>query len=155
MLIIHSILAAMAVGAVALWPGSVLAVLSVAAAATVDVALGASPTTAFAAVAPMLAFLAAALTLAARVERSGLADRAAVALAAAARGNAAALYALVCGVCALLTAVVSLDGAVVLMVPGLLALARRARAPLAPLFLGVVAVANAASIAVPQGNPTS
>src|ERR671924_262440 len=50
---------------------------------------------------------------------------------------------------------VALDGAVVLMVPVLLALARDSRAPLTPLFLGVIAVANAASIAVPQGNPTS
>jgi Na+/H+ antiporter NhaD/arsenite permease-like protein len=50
---------------------------------------------------------------------------------------------------------VSLDGAVVLMVPLLLALARRWSIPLAPLFLGVVAVANATSIAVPQGNPTN
>jgi len=50
---------------------------------------------------------------------------------------------------------VSLDGAVVLMIPLLLALARRFDAPTRPLFLGVVAVANAASLAVPQGNPTN
>jgi arsenical pump membrane protein len=154
-LIIHSIVAGLAVGAVALRPGRATSALVVAGAAAVDVALGAAATPALAAVAPLLAFLAAALTLAALVERSGLAERAAGLLAAAARGSALGLYALVCILCALLTAVVSLDGAVVLMVPVLLALARHARAPLAPLFLGVVAVANAASIAVPQGNPTN
>lgn len=41
------------------------------------------------------------------------------------------------------------------MVPVLLVLARRFGAPLPALLLGVVAVANAASIAVPQGNPTN
>src|ERR671925_126840 len=155
MLIVHAILAALAVGSVAPAPGRALSALAVAGAAVVDVALGAAATPALAAIAPLLTFLAAALTLAALVERSGLAERAAVSLAAAARGSAALLYVLVCALCALLTAVVSLDGAVVLMVPVLLALARHARAPLAPLFLGVVAVANAASIAVPQGNPTN
>jgi Na+/H+ antiporter NhaD/arsenite permease-like protein len=41
------------------------------------------------------------------------------------------------------------------MVPIVLALHRRHGAPLAPLLLGVVGVANVASIAVPQGNPTN
>jgi arsenical pump membrane protein len=41
------------------------------------------------------------------------------------------------------------------MVPLLLVLADRFHAPGQPLFLGVVAVANVASIAVPQGNPTN
>jgi arsenical pump membrane protein len=41
------------------------------------------------------------------------------------------------------------------IVPVLLAVSRRAEAPFAPLFLGAVVVANAASIAVPQGNPTN
>ena len=43
--------------------------------------------------APLLAFLCAALTLAALVERSGLAARAAHALAAGARGSTPLLYA--------------------------------------------------------------
>jgi arsenical pump membrane protein len=106
-------------------------------------------------VAPLLLFLATALTLAALVERSGLADRAASSLATSARGSGIALYALVCALCAVLTAIVSLDGAVVLIVPVLLTLERRVAASLPPLFLGVVVVANAASIAVPQGNPTN
>ena len=41
------------------------------------------------------------------------------------------------------------------MVPLVLALARRHGLPLPPLLLGTVVVANAASIAVPQGNPTN
>jgi arsenical pump membrane protein len=155
MLIVHFILAALAVGGVALGPGRALSAVAVAGAATVDIALGAAAAPALAAVAPLLVFLAAALTLAALVERSGLAERAARSLARAAHGSMLRLYVLVCVLCALLTAVVSLDGAVVLMVPLLLALVRDARAPLAPHFLGVVAVANAASIAVPQGNPTN
>lgn len=155
MLILHAIVAAVAVGAVALAPRSALSAIVAAAAAAVDVALGAAAAPALASVAPLLLFLTAALTLAALVERSGFAERAAGALATAARGNGLALYGLVCALCAVLTAIVSLDGAVVLMVPVLLALARRSRAPLRPLFLGVVAVANAASLAVPQGNPTN
>jgi arsenical pump membrane protein len=119
------------------------------------VALGAPVRPAVAVVAPLVAFLAAALTLAHLVERSGLAERAAYALAGAARGNALVLYALVCLLCAALTCAVSLDAAVVLMVPVLLSLEKRSGAPMRPLFLAVIAVANVASIAVPQGNPTN
>src|SRR5581483_10051751 len=134
---------------------SAAAALGVVAAGAVDVGLGAPLAPALAQIAPLVAFLAAALSLAALVERSGLAERAAAALAAWARGNGLALYGLVCAVCAVLTAIVSLDGAVVLMVPVLMALRRRAGIELAPFLLGVVAVANAASVAVPQGNPTN
>src|SRR5207247_2649154 len=103
---------------------------------------------ALAATGPMLAFLTAALSLAALAERSGLAERTAALLAAAGRGRMLVLYVLVCAVCALLTAVVSLDGAVVLMVPVLLAIARRHGVGVAPLLLGTIAVANAFSVAV-------
>jgi arsenical pump membrane protein len=123
--------------------------------ALLDVILGAPLESAIRVVAPLVAFLAAALTLAQLVERSGLAGRAACGLAVAARGNTWALYALVCLLCAALTCAVSLDAAVVLMIPVLLSLTKRFGAPMRPLFLGVVAVANVASIAVPQGNPTN
>ena len=149
------ILATVAVGALALRPQSTHAVLVVALAAVVDALLGAPAASALAVIVPLLAFLAAALTLASLVERSGLAERAACALAAAAHGRSLALYVVVCGVCALATAAVSLDGAVVLMIPLVVILARRFGAPFTPLFLGVVVVANAASIAVPEGNPTN
>lgn len=136
-------------------PRSNSSAVAVAAAAALDVGLGARPGPSLIAVAPMVVFLSAALTLAALVERSGLSERAATLLARGARGSTPALYAATCGLCALLTAVVSLDGAVVLMVPVVLALARRWDAPLRALFFGVVTVANAASVAVPMGNPTN
>jgi Na+/H+ antiporter NhaD/arsenite permease-like protein len=155
MLIVHAILAAIAVAVLALGPRSGAATLAALAAAAVDLVLGAPFVPALAMVGPLTAFLGAALTLAALVERSGIADRAASVLAARAQGSALVLYALVCATCAALTAAVSLDGAVVLMVPLLLVLSRRFGAPFAPLFLGTVIVANAGSIAVPQGNPTN
>jgi Na+/H+ antiporter NhaD/arsenite permease-like protein len=155
MLIVHVILAAIAIAALALRPRSGAATLVALAAAAVDVVLGAPIGSAVAVVAPLTAFLGAALTLATLVERSGIADRVASALAARAGGSALVLYALVCATCAALTAAVSLDGAVVLVVPLLLVLSRRFGAPFAPLFLGAVIVANAGSIAVPQGNPTN
>jgi Na+/H+ antiporter NhaD/arsenite permease-like protein len=155
MLIVHLIIAAIAVGALSLKPRSTGATLVVAVAGAVDLLLGAAAGPALAMVAPLVAFLGAALTLAAHVERSGLAERAAYALAARARGSSLVLYVLVCIVCGLLTAAVSLDGAVVLMIPLLVVLTRRFGAPFAPLFLGAVVVANAASIAVPEGNPTN
>src|SRR3954451_1020328 len=155
MLIARIIIAVIAVGALVAAPRSSRAAAAVLAAAGVDVASGAAAAAAVAVVAPLVAFLAAALTLASLVQRSGLAERAAGALAVLARGSGLRLYALVCGACALLTAEISLDGAVVLIVPLLLALHRRAGAPFAPLFVGAVAAANAGSIAVPQGNPTN
>jgi arsenical pump membrane protein len=155
MLIARIILAVIAVGALVAAPRSSRAAALVLGAAVLDVAMGAAAGPAIAVVAPLVAFLAAALTLAGLVERSGLAERAAAAIARLAKGNGLRLYALVCATCALLTAAISLDGAVVLMVPLLLALHRRAGAPFAPLFLGAVVVANVVSIAVPQGNPTN
>jgi Na+/H+ antiporter NhaD/arsenite permease-like protein len=155
MLIVHAILAAIAIAALAVRPRSAPATLAALAAAAVDVVLGAPFGAAIAVVAPLTAFLGAALTLAGLVERSGIAERVAAALAHRAGGSALALYALVCATCAALTAAVSLDGAVVLVVPLLLVLSRRFGAPFAPLFLGAIIVANAGSIAVPQGNPTN
>jgi arsenical pump membrane protein len=153
-LILRLILAAVAVVALALGPGSSAGAMVALAAASVDVALGASVEPVIRVVAPMVVFLAGALTLAASLERAGVGERVARALAERARGDSRLLYAYVCLACAGLTATVSLDGAVVLMVPVLLALKRNG-APFAPLFLGTVVVANAASIAVPQGNPTN
>jgi arsenical pump membrane protein len=155
MIILHLILAVLAVGLLALRPRSAVAALALTGVAVLDVILGAPVESAVRVVAPLVAFLAAALTLAQFVERSGLAERAAYRLAAAARGNSLVLYALVCLLCVALTCAVSLDAAVVLMVPVLLLLAKRFDAPMRPLFLGVVAVANVASITVPQGNPTN
>jgi len=144
-----------AVAAVAVRPRSTAAAAVVAAVAGVDVLLGASIGPAAAAVLPMLVFVGAAMALAALVEQSGLAERAAFTLARVARGDARILFAATCGACAALTAIMSLDGAVVVMVPIVLALAGRWGAPREALLAGTVTVANAASIAVPTGNPTN
>jgi arsenical pump membrane protein len=149
------ILALLGAGAIALRPADSASAAVVALLAAIDVMLGAPLMPALSAVLPLLVFLAAALTLAALAERSGLAERGADRLADIGGGRSAVLFLLVCGATAIATSVVSLDGAVVLMLPLVLALSRRHGAPLAPLFLGTVAVANAASIAVPQGNPTN
>lgn len=103
----------------------------------------------------LLLFLASVLWLAATAERDGLVERAAGALARRARGRGTTLYVLTCGLCALLTAALSLDGAIVLAVPTVLALSRDDERLRAPLVLGVVVVANVSSLAVPQGNPTN
>jgi Na+/H+ antiporter NhaD/arsenite permease-like protein len=104
---------------------------------------------------PMLAFLTTALATAAWAERAGVAERIARSLAASGGGRTLRLYALVCAASVLLTAVVSLDGAVVLMVPVVRSISRRCGVAFAPFYGGAVAVANAASLAVPEGNPTN
>ena len=154
-MIIRLIIAGIAVGAVALAPRSrwsALAALAAGAASTL-VAGGSVARDTLVSVGPMLLFLTAALAVAALAERAGLAERAASRLAAA--GGPRRLYALVCLTSALLTCVVSLDGAVVLMVPLVRAVSRRTGVAAAPLLAGAVAVANAASLAVPEGNPTN
>ncbi|HST24556.1 MAG TPA: SLC13 family permease [Gaiellaceae bacterium] len=106
-------------------------------------------------VAPTAAFLLVAVSLAALAVRLGADRTAAERLAALAHGSGRRLFVLVCLLTAALTAAVSLDGAVVVMVPVLLELDRRFGAPLRPLLLAVVAVANAFSLALPEGNPTN
>jgi arsenical pump membrane protein len=103
---------------------------------------------------PLVCFLTAVIWLAEVADRTGLAGRIAHVLARAARGSTARLYVLVCLACALLTATLSLDGAVVVMVPVILALVALG-APGRPLLLATIGVANAFSIALVQGNPTN
>lgn len=155
MLILRWILAAAAVGVLASRPRSARAAAVLGMLAAGDLLAGAHVGPAVTTVAPLLAFLAAALTLAALVERSGLARRAASLLARRGRGRTAAVYALTCLLCVALTCAVSLDGAVVLMVPLALALGEDFGVPVRPLLLAIIVVANASSIAVPQGNPTN
>ncbi len=140
-----------AVISVAGWPRNRLAAATALGAGTLSG--GIFPATI--AAAPMLVFLTVGLGLAGLAERAGFVDRGVTILARAGKGSTRRLYVLVCSASALLTAVVSLDGAVVLMVPVVSTLARRYRIAFAPFFLGVVAVANAASLAVPEGNPTN
>lgn len=156
-MVIRIILAAIAVGTTAIWPRSRLSAAGVLAAGALSAlfAGGYVVLDAVRATAPMLAFLTIALTVAFVAERAGLPQWAAGRLARLGRGSTRRLYALVCLTSGLLTCIVSLDGAVVLMVPVVRALVRRCRVPFAPFFLGAVAVANAASLAVPLGNPTN
>ena len=155
MLTLRVIVAVLALAAFIVRPSARGALWLLVGAAGFEIALGASATEPLSVVLPLAAFIAAALTLAGLVERSGLAERGAGALASLARGRTLVLYALVCVACALLTSVMSLDGAVVLMVPVLLVLKRRWLVPFGPLFVGVVVVANVSSLALPQGNPTN
>src|SRR5919109_1948311 len=112
-MVIKLILAGIAILAVALRPRS---------RAAAAIALGAGAfsgdiVAAALAAAPMLLFLTVALALAWLAMRSGLTEWAATVLARWGKGRTLRLYALVCSISALLTIVLSLDGAVVLMVP--------------------------------------
>ena len=156
-MVIRLIFAAVAVGAVAVRPRSrwsAVVALAAGVASAVVAGIGVAWDTVVSVV-PMLAFLTVALGAAALAARAGLAGRAALGLARVGAGSTARLYAFVCVTSALLTFTVSLDGAVVLMVPLVRALARRCNLAFEPFFLGAVGVANAASLAVPQGNPTN
>jgi Na+/H+ antiporter NhaD/arsenite permease-like protein len=156
-MIIRPILAAVAVAAVAIRPRSrISAMVALAAGAASALAAGWGVVAdTVRATGPMLIFLTGALAVASLAERAGLADRAACALATLGKARPGRVYVLTCLASAVLTCVVSLDGAVVLMVPLVRALSRRCGIPQPPLFLGAVAVANAVSLAVPEGNPTN
>ena len=148
-----------AVATLVRWPGSRTAAAVAAGAAALELAAGAASPglarSALGAALPLVPFLTAAIWLGAHAERTGLAGRLAAVAGRLARGSRPRLYALACGLCALLTATVSLDGAVVLMVPVVLALSAGAPALRRALLFGTVAVANAFSLALPQGNPAN
>jgi Na+/H+ antiporter NhaD/arsenite permease-like protein len=154
-MVIRLILAGLAVAAVALAPRSRWSAFVALGAGALAVLVGGAwiARETLVSVGPVLLFLTAAIGVAALAERRGLAERAAAILARA--GGPRRLYALVCLSSALLTSVVTLDGAVVLMVPVVLALTRLTGVSSRPLLAGSIAVANAASLAVPEGNPTN
>lgn len=150
------ILAGIAVGGVVIRPRSWSSAAAAAACAVAAIALGSgSLGSALTATLPTIGFLLAAVCVAAAAVRLGAAASLASLLVRGSRGRPLALYALVCLTTAAATALVSLDGAVVLLVPVVLELARRFGAAPRPLLLGVVAVANAFSLALPEGNPTN
>jgi arsenical pump membrane protein len=156
MLIFRIILAVAAVAMVAARPRSWRSALGAAACAALALASGAGGAgSALSAAGPPIAFLTAVMGLALLADHSGLAGRLAGLLARVGRGCTLALFAWVCAACALLTASLSLDGAVVVMVPVIAVLARAHGAPLRPLLLGTVGVANCFSAALPAGNPTN
>jgi Na+/H+ antiporter NhaD/arsenite permease-like protein len=154
-MVIDLILAAAAVGVTVVrprWWGSTAVAAGIAA---LTVVLGArSVRPALVATVPTFVFLGLAVSVAAAAVRLGLAARLADGLARAAAGRPNRLYVLVCLAAAAATALVSLDGAVVILVPVVLELGRRG-ASVRPLLLGVVAVANAFSLGLPEGNPTN
>jgi arsenical pump membrane protein len=156
MLIFRVILAVAALGVVALRPRGWLSTLAAAGCAGIALAGGAGGAgRALTAAGPPIAFLTAVMGLALLADQSGLAARLADLLAAAGRGRTLGLFACVCAACAALTAALSLDGAVVVMLPVIVALASEHGAPLRPLLLGTVGVANCFSAALPAGNPTN
>jgi arsenical pump membrane protein len=159
MLIFRVILALAALAFVASHPRSWVAAAGAGACAAVALVSGASAPgdtgSALAAAGPPIAFLTAVIGLALLADDSGLATRLARLLAAAGRGRTLALFGWVCAACAVLTAALSLDGAVVVMLPVIAVLVRRHGAPLRPLLLGSVGVANSFSAALPAGNPTN
>ncbi|HEX6459800.1 MAG TPA: SLC13 family permease [Thermoleophilaceae bacterium] len=145
----------MAIAFVAARPRSWLGAAGAAACAALTLVTAGAAPAALAAAGPPVAFIAAVMALALLADESGLAGSLAAWLAHAGRGRSGVLFALVCVMCALLTAALSLDGAVVVMVPVVVALARRHGAPLRPLLLATVGVANSFSAALPAGNPTN
>src|ERR1700686_587486 len=112
MLIQHLILAGLAIALIALRLRSAPAAATLLGVAACDLALGGRTGPVLGVAVPLVLFLSAALSLAGLVERSGLAERTAIALAGIARGHTLCLYACPCLLCAGLTAAVSLDGAV-------------------------------------------
>ena len=135
MLIVQLTLAVVAVAALTFFGRGPVGLMAALGVATIDVALGTSPVPAEgggpARDVPERGVHAGRPGGA----RSGLAERVAVRLARMARGDVRVLYALVCTLCALLTAAVSLDASVLLMVPLLAVLSGRFGAPFGVLFL--------------------
>src|SRR5437762_14149963 len=117
MLLTELSIAGGAVAIVAVRPRSWSSAITAAGLGAVDVVLvgTASVRPALSAAAPMLAVLTAALVLAAVAVRAGLPLVVAQALARAAGARATVLFALVCLSTAALTALVTLDAAVVLL----------------------------------------
>jgi Na+/H+ antiporter NhaD/arsenite permease-like protein len=150
MLLSNWIFAGVAVAATVVRPRSWTSVLFAAGCA---VAGGGALGAAFAASGPAVAFLLVVVAVAAGLVRLGVPSGTAGLLLRVSR-EPVVVYVLICAATAVATALLSLDGAVVLLVPVTLELARRGFA-LRPLLLGGVAVANAFSLALPEGNPTN
>ena len=105
--------------------------------------------------APTAAFLAALLVLAEACRRAGLFDALGTWLAAGSRGSPSRLLALVFGVAAVVTAVLSLDATVLLLTPVVLATALRLRTAPRPHVYASAHLANSASLLLPVSNLTN
>jgi arsenical pump membrane protein len=104
---------------------------------------------------PVLGFLAAVLVLGRLCEDEGLFEAAGARLARASRGRPARLLAGVFGLCAVTTAVLSLDTTVVLLTPVVQETARRQRMRARPHLYACTHLANSASLLLPVSNLTN
>ena len=104
---------------------------------------------------PTIAFLAALLVLADGCREAGLFEALGAAMATGARGNPRRLLAMVFGVAAGTTAVLSLDATVVLLTPVVFATAARLRVPARPHVYACSHLANSASLLLPISNLTN
>lgn len=105
--------------------------------------------------APIVVFLVAITVLARAAQRAGVFEAAALAAARLVGGTGTRLLLAVLALGTATTTVLSLDATVVLLTPVVLALARRTGAPVTPLALAVVLVANAGSLLLPVANLTN
>jgi arsenical pump membrane protein len=103
----------------------------------------------------VLAFLAGVLILAAVADEAGWFAEGARLAVRASHGSARRLFVGVCVVSFAGSVVFSLDAAAVALTPVVLIAARRSGASIEPLMFACIAVANAASMALPISNPTN
>lgn len=104
---------------------------------------------------PILAFLVTIVVLAELTAQAGVFDALARAMAIAARGRFAALFALCVAFAAATTIGLNLDTTAVLLTPVMLALARTLSVPALPLAMTTVWLANTASLLLPVSNLTN
>ncbi|OMC40376.1 SLC13 family permease [Mycobacterium sp. IS-1264] len=102
----------------------------------------------------VVAFLGAVLVLAKLCDDEGLFEAAGAAIAQGRVGSAGLLLR-VFGIAAAITAVLSLDAAVVLLTPVVLAAVRRLRTPVRPYAYATAHLANGASLLLPVSNLTN
>ncbi len=104
---------------------------------------------------PTVGFLAALLVLAGQCGQAGLFDALGGAMALGARGRPRRLLAMVFGIAAATTAVLSLDATVVLLTPIVFATAARLRTNSRPQIYACSHLANSASLLLPVSNLTN
>jgi arsenical pump membrane protein len=136
------------------WPEAVAAVP----AAVILIAIGAIPVqqavAQVAGLSGVVAFLGAVLVLAKLCDDEGLFEAAGAAIARG-RVGSGRLLGRVFVVAAIITAVLSLDAAVVLLTPVVLVAVRRLRAPVRPYAYATAHLANGASLLLPVSNLTN
>ncbi|GGP76396.1 SLC13 family permease [Streptosporangium pseudovulgare] len=106
-------------------------------------------------IAPILLFLGAVIVMAELIKEAQVFDVIAARLAAAGRGNYAALFLLCTAFAALVTMFLNLDTTAVLLTPVMLALVARTGIAALPLAMTTVWLANTASLLLPVSNLTN